>query len=142
MIEQPVPVSRVWVVLGLSPFPPCPAWDPADRISSSHEFFSRIPNELGRVPRKSNSAPRALGRVGVNVCSYRRPKPRSARKTIPGANSDYALRYSRQRCLRLYPTVYTGMLTKLRFSSFVSALSIRGSSWADADPQPENGRRE
>jgi len=142
MIEQHVPVSKVLVVRkSSSPHQRTARVRPQSR-NSSRDLLSVKGNALARVSQNSIFAPHALGRGGDNSCSHCGSKSRSARKTIPRTHSDYSLRYSHQRRLRLYPIIYTGMLTKLRFSSFVSGRSIRGSSWADADPQPENGRRE
>lgn len=123
MIEHLVPSSIVLVVRKSSASPPGTALARPKSRSSSRELLSANPNALGRVSQKSIFTPNALGRGGDNSSSHCRSKPGSARKTIPRVNSDYALRCSRQRGLRLYPTVYTGMLTKLRFSSFVSGRS-------------------
>jgi len=121
MIEQYMCWSLVVQARGLSPRHPRATWVAAESISSSREFFFRIPNALSIVPRNSNLTPHALGRTDVNAFSYRRVEHRGARRIIFEADKADPLRYRRQRCLRLDPTVYTGVLTKLRCSSFVSA---------------------
>ena len=121
MIEQHMCWSLVGQARGFSPRHPRATWVAAESISSSREFFFRIPNALSVVPRNSNLTPRALGRIDVNAFSHRRVEHRGARKIISEADSADPLRYRSQRCLRLDPTVYTVVLTKLRCSSFASA---------------------
>jgi len=113
MIEQYMCWSLVVQARGLSPRHPRATWVAAESISSSREFFFRIPNALSIVPRNSNLTPHALGRTDVNAFSYRRVEHRGARRIIFEADKADPLRYRRQRCLRLDPNCLHGRINKV-----------------------------
>ena len=113
MIEQHMCWSLVGQARGLSPRHPRATWVAAESISSSREFFFRIPNALSVVPRNSNLTPRALGRIDVNAFSHRRVEHRGARKIISEADSADPLRYKKSTLFAVRSNCLHGRINKV-----------------------------